>query len=146
MNILWFDYQSRNEELGKKKKKKKKKKRKNKEQIMGANGLFVMQGSWLSWFIALHNKIKQVVHLSSEHHMTKPKKRMCAQRRFRSAWASALSDQCLLCAQRVARDQSFLHADSKDSDQTGRMPRLIWVVSSRTSHTVGFVMRWLICC
>ena len=31
----------------------------------------------------------------------------------------------LLCAQWVATDPSFLHADSEDSDQTGRMPRLI---------------------
>ena len=37
---------------------------------------------------------------------------MCAQRR--SAWASAQSDQSLLCAQRVAKDPSFLHADSED--------------------------------
>ena len=27
-----------------------------------------------------------------------------------------------LCAQWVVTDPSFLHADSKDSDQTGRMP------------------------
>ena len=37
-----------------------------------------------------------------------------------------------LCTQWVAKDPSFLHADSKDSDQIGRMPRLIWVVASRT--------------
>ena len=37
-----------------------------------------------------------------------------------------------LCAQWVAKDQSFLHADSEDSDQTGRMPRLIWVFAGRT--------------
>ena len=30
-----------------------------------------------------------------------------------------------LCAQWVAKDPSFLQADSEDSDQTGRMPRLI---------------------
>ena len=30
-----------------------------------------------------------------------------------------------LCAQWVAKDPRFLHADSKDSDQTGRMPMLI---------------------
>ena len=30
-----------------------------------------------------------------------------------------------LCAQWVAKDPRFLHADSEDSDQTGRMPRLI---------------------
>ena len=37
-----------------------------------------------------------------------------------------------------------LHADSEDSDQTGRMPRLIWVFAWRTCHFVGFVMRQLI--
>ena len=37
-----------------------------------------------------------------------------------------------LCAQRVAKDPSFLHADSEDSDQTGRMPSLFWVFAGRT--------------
>ena len=36
-----------------------------------------------------------------------------------------------LCAQWLAKDPSFLHADSEDSDQTGRMPRLIWVFAWR---------------
>ena len=50
-----------------------------------------------------------------------------------------------LCAQWVANDQSlFLHADSGDSDQTRRMPRLIRVFAGRTCHFVGFVMLWLI--
>ena len=40
--------------------------------------------------------------------------------------------QSSLCAQWVAKDPSFLHADSKDSDQTGRMPRLIWVFAGHT--------------
>ena len=31
----------------------------------------------------------------------------------------------------------------EDSDQTGRMPRLIWVFAGRKGHFVGFVMRWL---
>ena len=35
-------------------------------------------------------------------------------------------------------------AHSGDSDQTGRMPRLIWVFPGCTDHFVGFVMRWLI--
>ena len=30
------------------------------------------------------------------------------------------------------------------TDQTGRMPRLIWDFARRTCHFVGFVMRWLI--
>ena len=36
------------------------------------------------------------------------------------------------CAHWVAKDPSFLHADSEDSDQTGRMPRLIQVFARRT--------------
>ena len=49
-----------------------------------------------------------------------------------------------LCAQWVAKDPYFLHADSENSDQTGRMPRLTWVFAGRTCHLVGFVMRRLI--
>ena len=37
-----------------------------------------------------------------------------------------------LCTQWVAEDPRFLHADIEDSDQTGRMPRLIWVFAGRT--------------
>ena len=48
-----------------------------------------------------------------------------------------------LCAQWVGKDLSFLHADSEDADQTGRMPRLILVFAGRTCHFVGFVMGWL---
>ena len=50
-----------------------------------------------------------------------------------------------LCAQRVAKNPSFLHADSEDSDQLGRIPRLIWVFAVRTCHSVGLVVRRLIC-
>ena len=38
----------------------------------------------------------------------------------------------------VAKDPRFLHADSEDSDQTGRMPRLIRVFAGRT--TILFVL------
>ena len=37
-----------------------------------------------------------------------------------------------LCAQWVAKDQRVLHADGEDPDQTGRMPRLIWVFAGHT--------------
>ena len=37
-----------------------------------------------------------------------------------------------LCHQCVAKDPRFLPADSEESDQTGRMPRLIWVFAGRT--------------
>ena len=49
-----------------------------------------------------------------------------------------------LCAQWVAKDSRFLHEDSEDSDQTGQMPRLIWVFAGRTVHFVGFVLWRLI--
>ena len=44
------------------------------------------------------------------------------------------------CAQWEAKDSAFLHADSEDSDQTRRMPRLIWAFAGRTGHFVGFVV------
>ena len=46
--------------------------------------------------------------------------------------------ETLLCVQWVAKDPSFLHADSKDSDQTGRMPRLICVFAGRTAMLLIF--------
>ena len=38
-----------------------------------------------------------------------------------------------LCAQWVAKDPSFLHADDEDSDQPGQIPRLIWVFIGHTA-------------
>ena len=56
----------------------------------------------------------------------KTNKMTCTQRRLRLALASAQSDiRVLPCTQWVAKDLSFLHADSEDCHQTGWMPRLI---------------------
>ena len=53
------------------------------------------------------------------------------------------SDQSSLCAQWVAKDHRFLHADSEDwSDWVDA--RLISVYAGRTSHFVGFVVQRLI--
>ena len=58
-----------------------------------------------------------------------------------------------LCAQWVAEDPSFLHADSKVSDQTERMLRLIWVFAGHTlillvlscrGSLTKFWMQWLV--
>ena len=49
-----------------------------------------------------------------------------------------------LCAYWIAKGPSFLHADSENPDQTGRMPRLIRIFAGRTCHFVGFVMRRII--
>ena len=88
---------------------------------------------------------------------------LCAQWNLRSAWASAQSDQSLrcphaetlsyplctqrrlwsessLCAEWVAKDPSFLHAHSEDSDPAGRMSRLIWDFAGRTSFFFFLVL------
>ena len=49
-----------------------------------------------------------------------------------------------LCAQWIAKDPRYIHATGEDSDQTGRMLRLIWVFPGRTCHFIGFVMLRLI--
>ena len=49
-----------------------------------------------------------------------------------------------LCAQWVAKDARFLHADSEDSDKTGRMPSWSESLLGET-HFVGFVLSQLIC-
>ena len=58
---------------------------------------------------------------------------------IRQVWSESLQ-----CAEWVAKDPVFLHADSEDSDQTGRMPRLIWVFAGCKGHFVGFVVKRLI--
>ena len=68
---------------------------------------------------------------------------LCAQRRFRSAWASTQSDQSLRCALNgKLRAQAFFMQTAK-TDQTGWMPRMIWVFAGRTSFCL-FVMHRLI--
>ena len=47
--------------------------------------------------------------------------------RIRPVWSESS-----LSAQWVAKDIMFLHVDSEGSDQTGRMPRLIWFFAGRT--------------
>ena len=53
-----------------------------------------------------------------------------------------------LCAQWVAKDPRFRYADSEVSDQTGRMPRRIWVFagdwseSSPGAHAILLVLSW----
>ena len=48
-----------------------------------------------------------------------------------------------LCAQWVAKDPGCF-VQTEKTDQTGQMPRLIWVFAGRTGHFVSFVMRWLV--
>ena len=68
---------------------------------------------------------------------------LCAQKRLRSAWVPAKSDQSSLSAWRNIGPLTIHWAHSKDSDQTGRMPRLIWVFAGHTHHFIYFVVRQL---
>ena len=70
-------------------------------------------------------------HMSRD--MTKPTKWVCAQRRLKSVWASAQSDQSSLSVWRNLGSLATHWAHSEDSGQTGRMPRLIWVFAGRTA-------------
>ena len=74
------------------------------------------------------------------HLMTKPTVWLCAQRRLRSAWASAQLIRVFAVRMKKAWVLSYLLSTSKDSDQTGRMPRLIWVFAGRT--VILLVLSW----
>ena len=92
--------------------------------------------SWYDWKIVESDVKPEYTHTHTTNGM-------CTQQRLRSSWASSQSDQSLLCIHWVAKDPSFLHMDREDSDQTGQMPRLIWVSARCICHFVGFVMRRL---
>ena len=88
--------------------------------------------------------IHQICKTNMSRDMTKPTKWVCTQWRLRSAWASAQSDQSLRCPHEKKLGSLATHwAYSEDSDQTGRMPRLIWVFAW-CSHVVSYVMSRLI--
>ena len=55
--------------------------------------------------------------------------------------AGVWQNQQIICAPSEDSDQP---GQSEDSDQTGWMPRLIWVFTGRTGHFVGFGLLWLI--
>ena len=65
--------------------------------------------------------------------MTKPTMWLCAQRRLRSAWASSPPRIIrVFAAWRKLGSLATHWAHSEDSEQTGRVPRLIWVFAGRT--------------
>ena len=81
---------------------------------------------WVKWYEPPHDKTNKMT--------VRPAKTRISLG-IRPVWSESS-----LCAQWVAKDRSFLHADSDDSDQTGRMPRLIWVFAGRT--TTLLVLSW----
>ena len=71
--------------------------------------------------------------------------------KWAASWQNQQNDLCI----RPVWSESFLSAwrnigssaihwvHLEDSDQTGQVPRLIWVFAGRTDHFVGFVTRLL---
>ena len=64
--------------------------------------------------------------------------------RLLSPWASTQSDQSSPSAWKNIESSATHWAHCEDSDQTGWMPRLIWVFAGCKGYFVGFVMRRLI--
>ena len=79
--------------------------------------------------------------------MTKPTKRhMRPAKTQTSLGIRPVWSESSLSAWRKFRSLAIHWVHSEDSDQTGRMPRLIWGFAGHTCHFVGFVMRRLISC
>ena len=76
------------------------------------------------------------IYIASKKERKKEKQNgMCAHRRLRSAWASAQSDQSFRCPHEESLDPYLpFERTVEDSDQTGRMPWLIWVFAGRKDH------------
>ena len=125
-------------------------------QVQLHNFIFLLLRMWL-----LFKPLKEwpsfntapVVHLSRL--VTKPTKWLVHPAKtqislgIRPVWSeSSLCAQWVakdLSVRHVTKDPSVCHADSEDSDQTGRMPRLICVFAGRICHFVGFFTMRLIC-
>ena len=95
--------------------------------------------SWVinAWERQNVNKMSQL--------MTKPTKlHVCPAKTQISLGIRPVWSKSSLSAWRSLGSLAIHWAHSKDSDQTGRMPRLIWVFAGRTCHFICFVMKWLI--
>ena len=77
--------------------------------------------------------------------MTKPTKwHVCSAKTHVSLGIRPVWSEFSLSAWRKLGSFATHWVHSEDSDQTGWMPRLIWVFAGCTCHFVGFVVRWLI--
>ena len=100
-------------------------------KIMFMKRPFHYNDSYISSYLHSANLVSNKLNMS--RFMTKPKKWLCAQRRLRSAWAyPPVWSESSLSACRKLGSLATHWAHTEDSDQTGRMPRLIWVFAGRT--------------
>ena len=95
----------------------------------------------------IRTNIPKVTLLEPRHNKTN-KVSVCPAKPKISLGIRPVWSESSLCTQWVAKDPSFLHTDSEDSDQTGRMPRLIWVFAGCTLTLL--VLSWdgslFLCC
>ena len=85
------------------------------------------------------------IHPHMSRLVTKPTKwRVCPVKTQISLGIHPVWSESSLSAWRKLGSSATHWAHSKDSEQTGQMPRLICVFAGRTCHIVGFVMRRLI--
>ena len=86
--------------------------------------------------------LKKLCHICLWKEQTN--KMTCAQQRQISLGISPVWSESSPSAWRHLGSLATNWVHSEDSDQTGWMPRLIWVFAGHTDHFIGFVMRWLI--
>ena len=95
--------------------------------------------SWLSFIESVHKPSHDETNKMNVH-PAKPQISLG----IRPVWSESS-----LCDQWVAKDARFLHADREYSDQTGRMPRLIWIFAGPTlillvlSCRGSYLVEWL---
>ena len=96
------------------------------------------------WFLILYTFLCMTQEVKLSRLMTKPTKwHVCPAKRFRSAWASAQSDQSLRCLHEETLGPWLPIERTAKTDQTGQMPRLIWVFAGCTCYFVVFITRRL---
>ena len=88
--------------------------------------------TWHQQFNACFTQWFHLDSINKPRHDKTHKMSVCPAKTQISLGIRPVWSESLLCAQWVAKDPRFLHADSEDSDQTGRMPRLIWVFAGHT--------------
>ena len=97
-----------------------------------------------SLLLVLAFKLLTIQHVN--RNVTKPTKwHVCTAKTQISLGIRPVRSESSLCAQWVAKDPSFLHADSEDTDQTGWMPRLIhpfWSESSLGAQVILLILSW----
>ena len=89
-----------------------------------------------------HNLKARVIFEYLSNLMTKPTIWMCANRKLRSAWASAQSDQSSLCAKWVTKEriQAFVMRTAKTLIRLGGCS--YWLESSLGAHAMFLFLSW----